>query len=72
MNDVNVVRKRAGTILSDGIDIFFCVFMASVRKFNCHTVSTHVVLTSALVGGEWSVSHIGRFTSWEIVPVPIG
>jgi hypothetical protein len=26
----------------------------------------HVFLTSALVGGEWSASHPGRFTSKEI------
>jgi hypothetical protein len=42
MSDVNVVRKRAGIILSDGINKYFlsflCVFMASVRELNCHTV----------------------------------
>jgi hypothetical protein len=28
-------------------------------------VYIHVFLTSALVGGEWSVSRPGRFTPWE-------
>jgi hypothetical protein len=41
MSDVNFVRKRAGTILSDGINKYFylfcVVFMASVREINCHT-----------------------------------
>jgi hypothetical protein len=42
MSYVNVVRKRAGTILSDGINKYFLSllpgFMASVRELNCHTV----------------------------------
>jgi hypothetical protein len=42
MSDVNVVRKRAGTILSGSINRYFylfcVVFMASVRELNCHTV----------------------------------
>jgi hypothetical protein len=43
MSDVNIVRKRAGTILSDGIHTHFFIFlgdffMASVRELNCHTV----------------------------------
>jgi hypothetical protein len=28
----------------------------------------HIFLTSAVVGGEWSVSRHGRFTPWERVP----
>jgi hypothetical protein len=31
-------------------------------------VQTHVLLTSALVGGEWSASLPGRFTPGERVP----
>jgi hypothetical protein len=31
-------------------------------------IETHVFLTSALVGGEWSASHPGRFTSEERDP----
>jgi hypothetical protein len=31
-------------------------------------VQTHVFLTSALVGGEWSASHPGRFTHGERAP----
>jgi hypothetical protein len=31
-------------------------------------VYIHIFLTSALVGGEWSVSHPGRFTPWESAP----
>jgi hypothetical protein len=31
-------------------------------------VHTHVFLTSALVGGEWSDSHPGRFTPGERAP----
>jgi hypothetical protein len=31
-------------------------------------VQTHVFLTSALVGGEWSASRPGRFTPGERVP----
>lgn len=30
----------------------------------------HVILTSALVGGEWSVSHPGRFPPVESAPCP--
>jgi hypothetical protein len=40
MRDVNVVRKRAGTILSYDINNFLCVFMGSFRELNCHTVYT--------------------------------
>jgi hypothetical protein len=35
-------------------------------------VYIHIILTSALVGGEWSASHLGRFTSGKEPPVPIG
>jgi hypothetical protein len=31
-------------------------------------VEIHIFLTSALVGGEWSASRPGRFTSGEIAP----
>jgi hypothetical protein len=31
-------------------------------------VQTHVFLTSALVGGEWSASRFGRFTPAERAP----
>jgi hypothetical protein len=31
-------------------------------------VQTHVFLTSALVGGEWSASRPGRFTPGEKAP----
>jgi hypothetical protein len=31
-------------------------------------VQTHIFVTSALVGGEWSASRPGRFTSGERVP----
>jgi hypothetical protein len=34
-------------------------------------VYLHAFLTSALDGGEWSVSRPGRFTPREIPPVPI-
>jgi hypothetical protein len=34
-------------------------------------VQTHVFLISALLGGEWSASHHGRFTSVERAPVRI-
>jgi hypothetical protein len=47
MSDVNVPRKRARTILSDGINKYFlsflCGFMASVRELNCHTVYLNIV-----------------------------
>jgi hypothetical protein len=35
-------------------------------------VKTHVFLTSALVGGEWSASRPDSFTPGENPPVPIG
>jgi hypothetical protein len=35
-------------------------------------VQIHILLTWALVGGEWSASHPGRFTPGEKAPVPIG
>jgi hypothetical protein len=31
-------------------------------------VQIHVFLTSALVGGEWSASHLGYFTPGERAP----
>jgi hypothetical protein len=31
-------------------------------------VQTHVFLTSALVGGEWPASRLGRFTPGERTP----
>jgi hypothetical protein len=31
-------------------------------------VETHVFFTSALVGGEWSASHPGRFTPGKRAP----
>jgi hypothetical protein len=31
-------------------------------------VQTHIFLTSALVGGEWSASRPGHFTPWERAP----
>jgi hypothetical protein len=31
-------------------------------------VHIHVFLTSALVGSDWSVSHLFRFTPWGRVP----
>jgi hypothetical protein len=31
-------------------------------------VYIHIFLTSALVGGEWSVSRSGRFIFWEKLP----
>jgi hypothetical protein len=31
-------------------------------------VQTHVFLTSALAGGEWSASRLGRFTLGERAP----
>jgi hypothetical protein len=31
-------------------------------------VQTHVFLTSALVGGEWSASRPDRFIPWKISP----
>jgi hypothetical protein len=41
MSEVNTAWNRAGTILSDGINNFFYLFvcfMALVQEFNCHTV----------------------------------
>jgi hypothetical protein len=35
-------------------------------------VQTHVIVTSALVGGEWLVSRLYRFTHGEYPPVSIG
>jgi hypothetical protein len=34
-------------------------------------VYMHIFLTSALVRGEWSASHAGRFTPGKETPVPI-
>jgi hypothetical protein len=34
-------------------------------------VYIHVFLTSALVGGEWSASRLGRLTPGEETPEPI-
>jgi hypothetical protein len=38
MSDVNVVRKRAETILIDGIN----KYLASVMELNCHTAYTRI------------------------------
>jgi hypothetical protein len=35
-------------------------------------VYTHILLTSALDGGEWPVSRPGRFTPGKEPPLPIG
>jgi hypothetical protein len=55
MRKLNVVQKRAGTILSDDIDKYclsFCVvFMASVRELNCHNVYVRKLQHSAQVNG---------------------
>jgi hypothetical protein len=34
-------------------------------------VKLRIFLTSALVGGEWSASRLGRFTPGKEPPVPI-
>jgi hypothetical protein len=39
-----------------------------VKAYGRVDVYMHVFLTSALVGGGWSVSRPGRFTHEEIVP----
>jgi hypothetical protein len=53
MSDVNVVGKRAGTILSDHINKYFLSFyvflMASVRELNCQTVLSFYVFLMASV-----------------------
>jgi hypothetical protein len=42
ISDVNVVPKRAATILSEGISKYFlsslCSFIVLVRELDCHTV----------------------------------
>jgi hypothetical protein len=55
MSDVNVVRKRARTMLTDGINkyfffIFCVVFMVSVRELNCHTSVMEHKLTLVYMG----------------------
>jgi hypothetical protein len=48
MSDVNVVRKWAGTVLSDGINTFYLicmVFIASVGELNYHTVYVFVSIS---------------------------
>jgi hypothetical protein len=39
-----------------------------MKTYGGVNVYTHVFLTSALVGGEWSASRPGRFTPGEKVP----
>jgi hypothetical protein len=39
-----------------------------MKAYRGVNVQTHVFLTSALVGGEWSASRPGRFTPGEIAP----
>jgi hypothetical protein len=39
-----------------------------MKAYGAVDVQSHIFLTSALVGGEWSVSRPGRFTSGERVP----
>jgi hypothetical protein len=47
MSNANVVRKRAKTILTDGIDKHFLPFwvdsIASVQELNCHPAYNHEV-----------------------------
>jgi hypothetical protein len=44
-----------------------------MKTFGGVDVYIHVLLTSALVGGEWSASRPCRFAPWEREPpVPIG
>jgi hypothetical protein len=39
-----------------------------MKAYGAVDVYIHIFLTSALVGGEWSASRPGRFTSGERVP----
>jgi hypothetical protein len=47
MCNVNVMRKRVGNILSDGINkyvlFFVSFFTAPVREINCHPVCTEEI-----------------------------
>jgi hypothetical protein len=43
-----------------------------MKTYGGADVQTHIFLTLALVGGEWSASRPSHFTPLERAPVPIG
>jgi hypothetical protein len=42
-----------------------------MKEYGGVDVEIHIFLTSALIGGEWSVSHPGRFTPGKDYPVQL-
>jgi hypothetical protein len=44
----------------------------AMKAYEGVDVYIHILLTSALAGGEWSASYLGRFTPGERAPVPNG
>jgi hypothetical protein len=49
--------------------VFLCLTkLCTIKTYGRVDVLIHIFLTSALVGGEWLVSRICRFTSEESVP----
>jgi hypothetical protein len=52
--EVNVVPKRAGTILNDAINSYFLFgFMASVLELNCHTSFSRDSYTKILPASQY-------------------
>jgi hypothetical protein len=47
------------------VSVFNYLRNYAMKEYGGLAVKIHVFLSSALVGGEWSDSHIGRFTSGE-------
>jgi len=51
------------------IELSLCLFnYHTMKTFEVVEVQLHAFLTSALDGGEWSTSRLGRFTSGERAP----
>jgi len=44
----------------------------TTKMYGWVEVQIHAVLTSALGGGEWSISHPGHFALVKMPPVPTG
>jgi hypothetical protein len=42
-----------------------------MKAYGGVVVEIHIFFTSALVGGEWSASHPGRFIQGKELPEPI-
>jgi hypothetical protein len=60
-------------ILGNNLQFSLCLIDQPLHQKTSEGVEarTHILLTSAQDGGEWSASQAGRFIPWEGVPLHI-